>query len=95
MEGLNKREFTEQTITVKDTAEFKEVTIGETLDTKGGRVVPAPEFVELAEMGFSDGELSTILKLRQRFEEGGSDFTPEHKKLRFMRWMYQNGRLDS
>jgi hypothetical protein len=93
MEGLDKKELSEQIIDVKDTTEIKELNVGETLDVKGGRFMPAPDFVELAALGFSEGELSTILRMRQRFEAGDSEFTPEHKRLRFARWLYQNGKI--
>jgi hypothetical protein len=94
MERLNRKESNDHKIDVKETTEIKELTIGETLDPKGGRFMSAPDFVDLVEMGFNEGELSRILKMRERFEAGGSEFTPEHNRLRFARWLYKNGRID-
>lgn len=82
-------------VEVGDTTEINDVASNENLDLKGGRVLNAPDFVDLAGMGFSENELKTLVRLRRRFEEGGSDLTPEHQRLRFARWLYQNGRLDS
>jgi hypothetical protein len=70
--------------------------VGENLDLKGGRVIHVPDFVELATQGFSEGELKDMLRLRRRYNEGEDyEITPEHKRLSFARWMYQQGKLES
>ncbi len=70
-------------------------TVGENIDLVGGRVLNAPDFVELALQGFSEGELKRILKLRRRYNETEeNELTPEFKRLRFARFLYNEGRIE-
>ncbi len=70
--------------------------VGENLDLKGGRVLNVPDFVELATQGFSEGELKNILRLRRRYESGNdNEITPEYKRLQFVQWLYNQGKLES
>ncbi|MEI7554030.1 hypothetical protein [Candidatus Chlorohelix sp.] len=76
--------------------EIQEITtVGENLDLKGGQVVNAPDFVDLLMMGFSEDELKLLLKLRRRFEQGEHDVTPEIIRLRFAKFLYENGKIDA
>ncbi len=77
-----------------ETAELQNV--GESIDQAGGRVMDAPDFVELALQGFSEHELKSILKLRRRYNETlENEITPEFKRLRFARYLYSAGKLES
>ncbi len=79
---------------VQQTSEMG-TTVGENLDLKGGRVLNVPDFIELASMGFSEDELKSILRLRRRFEQGDHESTPEHIRLRFGRYLFENGKISS
>ena len=70
--------------------------VGENIDLVGGRVINGPDFVELASQGFSEGQLKQILKLRRRYNETEeNELTPEHKRLRFARYLYSSGKIKS
>ena len=77
-----------------DTTELQNV--GENIDQVGGRVLDVPDFVELALQGFSENELKQILKLRRRYNDNDeNEVTPEFKRLRFARYLYSSGKLES
>jgi hypothetical protein len=78
---------------VTDTTELNTEVVGENIDLKGGRVLNVPDFVDLAEMGFSEDELIRILKLRRRFEQGDHEATPEVIRLRFARFLFERGKI--
>jgi hypothetical protein len=70
--------------------------VGENIDPVGGRVLNVPDFVELASQGFSEGELKQLLKLRRRYQENDeNEVTHEYKRLRFARYLYSSGKLES
>src|SRR4051812_24294524 len=70
--------------------------VGENIDQVGGRMLNAPDFVELALQGFSEDELKQILKLRRRYNNTTeNELTPEFKRLRFARYLYSAGKLES
>ncbi|MDB5081840.1 MAG: hypothetical protein JWP00_3764 [Chloroflexi bacterium] len=84
---------TEQNPEETPTAELTNV--GENIDLVGGRVITAPDFVELASQGFSEGQLKDILKLRRRYNETEeNEVTPEFKRLRFARFLYSSGKIE-
>ncbi len=85
----------EQMANVAQTAEIDTNSVGENIDLKGGRVLEVPDFVELATMGFSEDELKSILRLRRRFQEGDHEATPEHIRLRFARFLFESGKIES
>ncbi len=92
---LNQEQHTENNEDkVQETSEI-EGTVGENLDLKGGRVLQVPDFIELASMGFSEDELKSILRLRRRFEQGDHEATPEHIRLRFGRYLFENGKISA
>ncbi|HEX2916458.1 MAG TPA: hypothetical protein VH186_37205 [Chloroflexia bacterium] len=83
---------------VEQTQEHSETTelqnVGENLDMVGGRVLDIPDFVDLALQGFSEGELKSFLKLRRRYNETEeNEVTPEFKRLRFARFLYDSGKI--
>jgi hypothetical protein len=53
----------------------------------------APDFVDMALMGFSEDELKQLIRLRRRFEQGDHEATPEVIRLRFARYLYENGKI--
>ncbi len=70
--------------------------VGENIDLVGGRVLEVPDFVELALQGFSEDELKRILKLRRRYNDTEeNELTPEYKRLRFARYLYSEGKIES
>jgi hypothetical protein len=70
--------------------------VGENIDLVGGRVLNTPDFVELALQGFSEDQLKQMLRLRRRYNETEeNELTPEHKRLRFARYLYSSGKIKS
>jgi hypothetical protein len=53
------------------------------------------------EMSFSGDELHSLLRLRERYEQGDTsvrddEFTAEERaRLAFVRWLYRSGRLEA
>ncbi len=90
----NETEQTDRNPEQGQTAELSN--IGENIDLVGGRVLNTPDFVELALQGFSESELKQILKLRRRYNETTeNELTPEFKRLRFARYLYGAGKIES
>ena len=85
-----------ETQSVEPEAQATEMhTIGENIDLKGGRVLDVPDFVELALQGFSEGELKQMLRLRRRYNETDeNEVTPEFKRLRFARFLFNEGKIE-
>jgi hypothetical protein len=73
--------------------EMSSISIGENIDLKGGRVIDVPDFIDLAEQGFSEDELKRIVQLRKRYNQGDHEVTPEHLRLRFARYLYDSGKI--
>jgi hypothetical protein len=89
----NQENETEQDPEETPTTELTNV--GENIDLIGGRVLNGPDFIELASLGFSEGQLKQILKLRRRYNETEeNEVTPEFKRLRFARFLYSSGKIE-
>lgn len=51
---------------------------------------------ELELMGFSGEQIAGLKKIRARYQQGRYDeVDPEYNRLRFIRWLYLQGRLQS
>ncbi len=89
----NQLNNTENEQPLDNMTEINGASIGENIDLKGGRVIGVPDFVELAEQGFSEEELKRIVLLRKRYNQGDHEVTPEHLRLRFARYLYDSGKI--
>jgi hypothetical protein len=50
----------------------------------------------LEHVGFSSEQIASLLSIKARYQRGAYyEATPEHKRLAFVRWLYQQGRLQS
>jgi hypothetical protein len=54
------------------------------------------EFRNLEHVGFSSEQITRLFRLKARYQRGVyHEATPEYKRLAFVRWLYQQGRLQS
>ena len=54
------------------------------------------EVRNLAHAGFSADEIAGLLRVKGRYHQGAyHETTPEYRRLEFVRWLYQQGRLQS
>ena len=50
----------------------------------------------LEHVGFSGEQIARLFSIKARSQRGAShEATPEYKRLAFVRWLYQQGRLQS
>jgi len=54
------------------------------------------EVRNLEYVGFSSEQIASILRIKALYQRGAyHEATPEYKRLAFVRWLYQQGRLQS
>ena len=54
------------------------------------------EVRNLEHVGFSSEEIASLFSVKARYQQGAyHEATPEYKRLEFVRWLYQQGRLQS
>ncbi len=54
------------------------------------------EVRNLERVGFSHEQITHLLRIKERYQQGAyQEATPEQSRLKFVRWLYQNGRLQS
>ena len=54
------------------------------------------EVRNLERVGFSREQITRLLRIKERYQQGAyQEATPEQRRLKFVRWLYQNGRLQS
>ncbi len=61
------------------------------------RLIPTTtEIWNLEHVGFSSEEIASLLRVKALYQGGAyQEATPEYKRLAFVRWLYQQGRLQS
>jgi hypothetical protein len=63
-------------------------------DPNQGTTKQAPVQPVIAEPEFTTGEIARLMALRDCFERGDyRELSQEHKRLLFVRWLIENGRL--
>ena len=54
------------------------------------------EVRNLEHVGFSIEEIASLFRLKELYQRGAyHEATPEYKRLAFVRWLYEQGRLQS
>ena len=54
------------------------------------------EVRNLERVGFSHEQITRLLRIKERYQQGAyQETTPEQRRLKFVRWLYQHGRLQS
>jgi hypothetical protein len=54
------------------------------------------EVRNLEHVGFSSEEIASLFSVKALYQQGAyHEATPEYKRLEFVRWLYQQGRLQS
>jgi len=54
------------------------------------------EIWNLEHVGFSSEEIASLFRLKELYQRGAyQEATPEFKRLAFVRWLYEQGRLQS
>ena len=54
------------------------------------------EVRNLEHVGLSSEQIASILRIKALYQRGAyHEATPEYKRLAFVRWLYQQGRLQS
>ena len=54
------------------------------------------EVRNLEHVGFSSEQIASILRIKALYQRGAyHEANPEYKRLAFVRWLYQQGRLQS
>ncbi len=54
------------------------------------------EVRNLEHVGFSSEQIARLLNIKALYQRGAyHEATPEYKRLAFVRWLYQQGRLQS
>jgi hypothetical protein len=54
------------------------------------------EVRNLEHVGFSSEQIASLLRIKALYQRGAyHEATPEYKRLAFVRWLYQQGRLQS
>ena len=54
------------------------------------------EFRNLEHVGFSREQIASLLRIKALYKRGAyHEVSPEYKRLAFVRWLYQLGRLQS
>jgi hypothetical protein len=54
------------------------------------------EVRNLAYVGFSSEQIDSLFRIKALYQQGAYyQATPEYKRMAFVRWLYQQGRLQS
>jgi hypothetical protein len=54
------------------------------------------EVRDLEYMGFSSEQIASLFRAKALYQQGAyHEATPEYKRMAFVRWLYQQGRLQS
>ncbi|MFL5588607.1 MAG: hypothetical protein ACJ8DI_13265 [Ktedonobacteraceae bacterium] len=54
------------------------------------------EVRNLEYVGFSSAQIASLLRIKALYQRGAfHEASPEYKRLAFVRWLYQQGRLQS
>ena len=54
------------------------------------------EIRNLEYVGFSSEQIASLLRVKVLYQRGAyHEATPEYKRLEFVRWLYEQGRLQS
>ena len=54
------------------------------------------EVRQLEYVGFSSEQMAILFRVKALYQQGAyHEATPEYKRLAFVRWLYQQGRLQS
>ena len=54
------------------------------------------EVRNLEHVGFSSEQIASLLRVKVLYQRGAyHEATPEYKRLEFVRWLYEQGRLQS
>ena len=54
------------------------------------------EVRNLEHVGFSSEQIASLLRIKALYQRGAfHEASPEYKRLAFVRWLYQQGRLQS
>ena len=54
------------------------------------------EIRNLEYVGFSSEQIASLFKFKELYQRGAyHEATPEYRRLAFVRWLYQQGRLQS
>jgi hypothetical protein len=54
------------------------------------------EIRNLEHVGFSSEEIASLFRVKALYQRGAYyEATPEYKRMEFIRWLYQQGRLQS
>ena len=54
------------------------------------------EVRNLEHVGFSSEEIASLFRFKELYQRGAyHEATPEYKRLVFVRWLYERGRLQS
>jgi hypothetical protein len=60
------------------------------------QLLTVTEVRNLEHVGFSSEEIASLFSLKELYQRGAyQEATPEFKRLEFVRWLYQQGRLQS
>jgi hypothetical protein len=60
------------------------------------QLLTVTEVRNLEHVGFSSEEIASLFRLKELYQRGAyQEATPEFKRLEFVRWLYQQGRLQS
>ena len=60
------------------------------------QLLTVTEVRNLEHVGFSSEEIASLFRLKERYQrEAYQEATPEFKRLAFVRWLYEQGRLQS
>jgi hypothetical protein len=52
--------------------------------------------LQLAQVGFSHQQIADLCRVKELYQQGVySEATPEQRRLEFVRWLYQQNRLQS
>ena len=60
------------------------------------QLLTVTEVRNLEHVGFSIEEIASLFRLKELYQRGAyHEATPEFKRLAFVRWLYEQGRLQS
>ncbi len=60
------------------------------------QLLTVTEVRNLEHVGFSSEEIASLIRFKELYQRGAyQEATPEFKRLAFVRWLYEQGRLQS
>jgi len=60
------------------------------------QLLTVTEVRNLEHVGFSSEQIASLLSIKALYQRGAyHEASPEYKRLAFVRWLYQQGRLQS